>query len=112
MNDTSDMLPTDEAIETAARLLRTIARDWHALYVMHKAIEDTLIELRDHRESAYAAGNGFVIVEADGNPSEIIRLRVPEGISIGLRALADHIESSAAPGNQEEAPKTTPKENQ
>ena len=79
--------------ELTAAALRALAEDREAIYIMHKAIEDVLIEWRDSRLSYLTVGNGFTIRESDGSPSDVIRLRVPDGLRIGLNALADHLDA-------------------
>ena len=56
------------------------------LEVGRKAVEDTLIDFRDSRISVFC-GNGFVVKEKDGSPSDIIRLPIAAGINIALKAM-------------------------
>lgn len=59
--------------------------DEEALEVARRAVEDTLIEFRDARISV-VAGNGLVVREYDGLPSDVIRLSTRDGLRIGIRA--------------------------
>lgn len=70
-----------------------LANNDRLLYeVARLAIEDTLIELRDDRISTPARGNGLVVREKDGSPSNIIRLGPEHAMKIGLLAIAEQIE--------------------
>lgn len=57
-----------------------------ALEAARLAVEDVLIEMRDSRISIMGRGNGFVVLERDGEPSSIMRLGTPEGLRIGIKA--------------------------
>lgn len=57
-----------------------------------RAVEDVLIEWRDLRLSTLNAGNGLVVREKDGSPSDIIRLGTAEGLQIGIQAMLDEAE--------------------
>lgn len=57
-----------------------------ALTAAHKAVEDALIEFRDMRVSEPFAANGFVVREADGEESSIIRFGTRTGLNIGIKA--------------------------
>lgn len=70
--------------------LSYIANAPDLLEVARKAIEDELIERRDSR-IGMLRGNGLVIREKNGNPSDIIRMGPEEAIQIGLEAIAKHI---------------------
>lgn len=55
-------------------------------------IEDLLIEFRDRRISIAPggpAGHGLVVREADGAPSDIMRLRTGEAIRIAVKAMLE-----------------------
>lgn len=80
--------------EHMALELRRLAESPEALTMAHAAIEDVLIEWRADRLSIPLVGNGLVIRERDGTPSSIIRMRIPEALVIGLRAMADYIEAN------------------
>ena len=54
--------------------------------VGRQAVEDFLIDLRDSHISTIC-GNGFVVREPDGSPSEVIRLRTDTGLRIALEAM-------------------------
>lgn len=58
----------------------------------HVAIEDALLEWRDARRSQPFAGNGLVVRERDGTPSDIIRLRVPDALRIAVPVLLEDAE--------------------
>ena len=73
--------------------LSEIAEDSELLEIGRKAIEDVLIEYRDHRISVLGCGNGFVVREKDGGDSSIIRLATWEGLRIGVKAIAEKLES-------------------
>lgn len=80
-------------VEKLASQLREIAKDNELLWnVGRKAIEDTLIDFRDSRLSLLGRNNGLVIKEKDGTDSHIIRLGPENALSIGLEAIADHLE--------------------
>jgi hypothetical protein len=74
--------------------LRQIAKDTELLEVARQAIEDTLIEWRDERLSSPFRNNGLVVKERDGKPSHIIRIGPEEAVSIGLKAIAAHLEKT------------------
>jgi hypothetical protein len=71
-----------------------LADDTKMIEVGRKAIEDTLIEWRDSRLSELSRGNGLVVREADGTPSEVIRFGPETALRIALRAMAEHVRSS------------------
>lgn len=80
---------------SAADVLRELASDEQLLWnVARGAIEDALIEWRDDRLSMPLRNNGFVVKEADGEPSSVIRFGPETGVRIALLALADHLEQS------------------
>ena len=77
-----------------ANELRKLADDHELLYnVPRRKLEDVLIELRDARISV-PRNNGLVVKEINGKNSHIIRLGPEQGLSIMLRALADHFEDA------------------
>lgn len=81
-----------------ADLLRRLADDNELLWsVARRAIEDALIEWRDDRLSMVTRNNGFVVKEADGTESSIIRFGPEVGVRIALKALADHLDGEAKP---------------
>jgi len=53
-----------------------------------QAIEDALIEMRDAR-MFMVRGNGLVVREKDGTPSDIILMGPEMALRIGLRAIAE-----------------------
>jgi hypothetical protein len=70
--------------------LLAITRNLELLEVGRKAIEDTLLALRDSRISAFR-NNGLVCKERDGSDSHIIRLGPEHAIQIGLKAIAVYL---------------------
>jgi hypothetical protein len=60
--------------------------DEDALTAAPLAIEDTLVEFRDHQISVLNRGNGLVIRDRDGQPSPIMRLGTRDGLRIGIAA--------------------------
>ncbi len=71
-----------------------IANNPELLEVGRRAIEDALIEYRQARIS-YVRGNGLVIREMDGRPSDVIRLGPEDALRIGLLAIAEHLTQSS-----------------
>jgi hypothetical protein len=68
--------------------LLKLAENPELLEIGRTAVEDALVELRDHRLSV-AYGNGLVIRERDGSPSDVIRLGTADALKIALKAIAD-----------------------
>ena len=60
--------------------------DERGLRAAHMAVQETLVEFRDSRVSMMNAANGFVIREADGKDSSMVRLTTREGLRIGIAA--------------------------
>lgn len=56
-----------------------------------KAIEDSLVELRDLRVGVLR-NNGLVIKEKDGEHSSIIRMGPEDALRIGLSAIVKYLE--------------------
>lgn len=81
------------AIRRAA-VLRAIAEDPELLEIGRKAIEDTLVELRDSRIAILGRNNGLVIREADGRDSSMIRLGPEMALRIALEAMAKTLAGS------------------
>jgi len=75
-----------------SRSLKCVSQNPILLEVGRKAIEDTLVQLRDGRISFPTRGNGLVIREKDGTRSPAIRLGSEDALRIGLRAIAEYIE--------------------
>jgi len=73
--------------------LLEIAESDELLEVGRKAIENTLIEMRNLRASVLCRGNGLVIREVDGSNSSVIRLGPEEALKIGLKAIVKHIKN-------------------
>lgn len=51
---------------------------------IRKEVEDRLIEWRDGRLGILGRGNGLVIKEKDGTPSNVIRMGTPEVIHYAI----------------------------
>ncbi len=66
--------------------VRRIELDQVAVAIARRLVEDVLVEMRDNRDSALSARNGFVIREADGTDSSAIRLTTTDGLAIGIKA--------------------------
>lgn len=76
--------------------LRELAEDNELLWnVARLAIEDALVEFRDSRLSMPLRNNGFVVKEKDGSDSTVIRFGPEVGVSIALKALADHLDGES-----------------
>ena len=54
-----------------------------------QAVEAALIELRDGRISILGRGNGLVIREQDGSPSDVIRLGMEDAMRIAVKAIIE-----------------------
>lgn len=81
------------ADKTFPEQLREIAEDRELLWrVGRRAVEDTLVELRDSGISLLGRRNGVVIYSKEGEPSNIIRLGTNDALHIALNAIADHLE--------------------
>jgi len=74
--------------------LRAISEDDELLEVARKAIEDSLVAMRDSRIALVGRGNGLVIREKDGKDSHIIRMTSYDAVRVGVQAIADHLEAS------------------
>ncbi len=74
--------------------LKEVASSPELIEVARKAIEEQLQEWRDSRLSMMMRGNGLVIKEKDGSASHIIRFGPEQAMTIGLEAIAKHIEAS------------------
>lgn len=57
--------------------------------VGRRAVEDFLIEMRDMRCGLLGRNNGLVVNEADGTPSDIIRMAIEHAIEMGIRAIVE-----------------------
>ena len=75
------------------QLLRQLAGNDALLEVGRQAIEDVLIEWRDARLSEPLRGNGLVVREPNGQPSDVIRFGPEMAVRIALGAMADHLEA-------------------
>lgn len=89
---TTDAKAPDDSRLKLTDLLRRVSEDESMLEIGRKAIEDTLIEWRDSRLSMLNRGNGLVIREEDGKPSDIIRFGPESALKIGLKAIAEAID--------------------
>ncbi len=76
-----------------AAVLLALAENEEAMEVARKAVEDVLVEWRDSRLSQIR-GNGLVIAESDGTPSDVIRFGMEVAMKIGLKAIAKTAHSS------------------
>ena len=76
-----------------SEFLEGISNNTELLEVARKAIEDALIEMRDSRLSTLFRNNGLVIKEKDGKESSIIRIGPEGAVAIGLRAIANHLQT-------------------
>ena len=74
--------------------LYEIADNPALLEIGRKAVEDVLIDSRDSRISQFLRGNGLVIREKDGTPSDIIRIGTEDALRIGIQAIAKSLEAT------------------
>lgn len=65
-----------------------LAENDELMEVGRKAIEEALIDFRERRMSEPIRGNGFVVREADGKASGVIRFGPEIGLRIALKAIA------------------------
>lgn len=70
--------------ELAADSVAEFLLQRNTLRLMHIAIENTLIELRDSGLGVIGSANGFVVKEKDGSFSKIIRLGTQAGLRVAL----------------------------
>ena len=73
-------------------LLNEISEDEDLLEIGRLAIENELVYFRDNMMSQIR-GNGLVIKEFDGTPSDIIRFGPEIALKIGLKAIAESLSS-------------------
>ena len=66
-----------------------------ALEAARLSVETTLVEFRDNRIGMLNARNGFVIREADGTDSHVIRLTTRDGLRIGIIAYLKALDGEA-----------------
>lgn len=71
--------------------LEDVAESDSLLEIGRQAVEAALIEFRDGRISAPLRANGLVVREADGKPSDVIRMGPEHALRIGLKAIAKHL---------------------
>jgi hypothetical protein len=84
-----------------AEVLRRVAEDERVMYeVGRAAVEDVLAKFRDGRLSILERNNGCVIKEADGKPSDVIRLSIEDAVRIAMLAMADYLEAESQPRNE------------
>lgn len=74
-----------------AEILLELTQNEDLMEVGRKAIEDKLIEFRDARISELMRHNGFCVAEQNGSPSSIIRFGPEVGVTIALKAIAEHV---------------------
>jgi len=72
-----------------ATFLAALADDDELIEVGRKAIEDALVEFRNGHLSEVGRGNGLVIFQKNGTPSDVIRFGPEMALSIGLKAIAE-----------------------
>jgi hypothetical protein len=71
----------------------TIEIDEMALTAAHVAVEDELTDRRDRRIGLIGPANGFVVREADGAVSDIIRLGTRDGLRLAITAYLSAVRS-------------------
>ena len=72
--------------------LRRLARNDKLLEVGRKAVETSLINLRDNRVSILGRGNGLVVRERNGNLSGVVRMEIANAVRTALLAIADELD--------------------
>lgn len=70
--------------------VRDLADDPGLMTAAHLKIESMLLDMRDSRVSNMSA-NGLVVREADGTPSDAIRIGTRWAVQIAVRAIADEL---------------------
>lgn len=85
------MSPEEKA--TVAAALRILSKDNDALFAVHKAIEDEMVDLRDRGMMLGPSRNGMVIFDKDGTESAIIRMGTRMVSAMVMTELAKHLES-------------------
>lgn len=83
--------------ELTAEMLIALAENEDLLEVGRKAIEDMLRKDRDGRICMPFRGNGLVIKEKDGSPSDIIRMGPETALYVGLKAIAKNLDERRQP---------------
>lgn len=73
------------------KILDVVAGDDELLNVARKAVEDELVDRRDSGISLFGRGNGLVIRSKDGQDSHLIRMGMENAMSIGLKAIVEHV---------------------
>ena len=74
-----------------AEFLYQLANNEELIEIARQKIEEVLIEWRDSRISQPLRGNGLVVREYDGQDSSIIRFGPETAMTLGLKAIADHL---------------------
>ena len=87
---------TDTTAYEAYKRILEVANDTVLLEIGRKAVEDVLVDYRDSRIGQFQRGNGLVIKESNGTPSNIIRIGTEDALRIGLQAIAKYMEKSNA----------------
>lgn len=75
--------------------IRRVAGDKTVAEVAVNEIRTTLIEFRDSRISFFNKGNGFAIVEENGQPSPHIRIWTPDAVRMTLEAVSKHLRAES-----------------
>lgn len=76
--------------------LEKLMNDDDLIEIARKAVEDNLVDFRESRISQLGRGNGLVICEVDGTPSDTIRFGMDTAMKIGLKAIIWHLKKTEA----------------
>lgn len=74
--------------------VRELADDPELMAAVHLKIENMLIDMRDSGTFTGNA-NGLAVREADGSPSDIIRIGTRWAVQIAVRTIADELADRA-----------------
>jgi len=85
------MYATSMTKKEKIKFLQSLVKDPDMLGHARQSIEDHLIEFRDRRISQPFRGNGLVVREPNGKPSDIIRLGTEDAVRIGLLAIIEKL---------------------
>lgn len=89
---------TNDEINAMIATLNRVSVSSALIEAARLEVEKTLIEYRDARISEFMRGNGLVIREKDGKPSDVIRFGPETAIRIGLKAMCVHLATLKALG--------------